>query len=157
MTVRIHLVGHGGFYNRGCEAIVRGTVEIVKRYIPNSEISLSSLSPEADSRLVKLKGIEIEKVVSAIHGKKKPSLGWLWQTVDRRILSFNMPFYDYIQRPYYRDSDIVMSIGGDNFTDDYSGPDGHFRSIVNAKKAGAKTVMWGASIGPFKRLKKAEK
>jgi polysaccharide pyruvyl transferase WcaK-like protein len=44
---------------------------------------------------------------------------------------------------------VVVSIGGDNFSDDYGSPEGFFRTLDAAKRCGARTVIWGASIGPF--------
>ena len=146
---KILLIGHAGFFNRGCEAIVRGSIEIIRHYIPECIITLCSNSVE-DTTIAREKNIKVDKIIPAMRGAKKPSLSWLWQTFDRRILSFNMPFHDYLQYKYYKENDIVISIGGDNFTDDYGQPSKYFNSLVYAKKAGAKTAIWAASIGPFK-------
>ena len=149
---KILLIGHGGFYNRGCEAIVRGSIEIIKHYIPNSKITLCSYRPDEDIIIAKEKNIKVDTIIPAMRGAKKPSLFWLWQTFDRRILSFNMPFVDYLQFPLYQENDIVLSIGGDNFTDDYGSAKKYFNS-----KAGAKTAIWAASIGPFKDKRATKK
>jgi colanic acid/amylovoran biosynthesis protein len=146
---KILLIGHGGFYNRGCEAIARGTVEIIKQHIPDSIITLCSYAADEDIAVSKGKNIRIDSIISGGTGAKKPSLAWMWQTFDRRILSFNMNFHDYLLLPFYRESDVVISIGGDNFSDDYGGPQHYFSSMVYSKKAGAKTVIWAATIGPF--------
>ena len=147
---KILLIGHAGFFNRGCEAIVRGSIKIIKHYIPDCEITLSSYRADEDKSIAKEKNIEVDTIVPALKGAKKPSLLWFWQTFDRRVLSLNMPFHDYLQYKNYKENDIVISIGGDNFTDDYGQPVKYFNSLVYAKKAGAKTVIWAASIGPFK-------
>ena len=147
---KILLIGHGGFYNRGCEAIVRGTVEIIKHYVPDSEIILCSYVPEEDAALTRENHLRIDKFIPAImKGAKKPSVRWIWQTFNRRILSLNTPFQEFLHRPFYRRSDVVVSIGGDNFTDDYGSPKIFFDSLIYAKKEGAKTVIWAASVGPF--------
>ncbi len=153
---KILLIGHGGFHNRGCEAIVRGTAQIIKHYIPDSQIILSSREWEDDMTVCNEKHIQIEKIVPANGSVKKPSLAWLWQSFDRRILSFNMPFHAYIHQPLYCRHDVVIGIGGDTFTDDYGKP-GWFDTLKYAKKAGAKTVIWAASIGPFKNPNVAKK
>lgn len=146
---KILLIGHSGFYNRGCEAIVRGTVEIIKRYVPDSTITLFSGTPDLDANIIHKSRIQVDSVMPSNVGHKKPSLRWLWQTVDRRILSANLPFQVYLQRPYYKNSDVVISIGGDNFSEDYGGPCRFFESLRCAQRLGKKTVIWGASIGPF--------
>jgi len=150
MSVNILLVGHGGFYNRGCEAIVRGTVGILRETFPECRIVLASFSPEEDEAQRKRDKIGIDKIIPAVlEGAKKPSAAWVWQTLNRRILCGNLPMQDYLHRRCYKDSDIVMSIGGDNFSDDYGGPDFFFDTLRAAKKLNARTVIWGASIGPF--------
>ena len=154
---KIFLIGHAGFFNRGCEAIVRGSIEIIRHHIPDCKITLCSYRPEQDNAIAKEKNIPVDSIVPALKGAKKPSLSWLWQTFDRRILSFNMPFHDYLQYKYYKENDMVISIGGDNFTDDYGQPAKYFNSLVYAKKAGAKTAIWAASIGPFKDKTAVEK
>ena len=45
---RFLLVGYGGFYNRGCEAIVRGTLRIVRDAFPDNKIMLRSHSCRDD-------------------------------------------------------------------------------------------------------------
>ena len=154
---KILLIGHDGFYNRGCEAIVRGTVEIIKHYIRDSEITLCSYTPNKDAIIARENNIEIDAIIPGARGAKRLSLAWLWQNFDRRILSFNIPLNDYLNLTRYRKHDAVISIGGDNFTDDYRTAHIYFSSMRYAKKAGAKTVIWAASIGPFNDKKAAKK
>ena len=146
---KILLIGHGGFYNRGCEAIVRGTVKIIRGYLPDCRITLTSRDPEVDEKICRQTGLEIEKVIASHKGAKKPSIGWALQTLNRRVLHGSMTFHDFLLREYYKKNDIVLSIGGDNFSDDYGGPARFFSSLDVARKCGAKTVIWGASVGPF--------
>jgi colanic acid/amylovoran biosynthesis protein len=154
---KILLIGHAGFHNRGCEAIVRGTVQIIRQYVADPEITLCSNAADEDAAIVREKNIKVDHVVSANKGARRTSLAWVWQTFDRRILSLNMPFHDYLQLPLYRKSDVVLSIGGDNFSDDYGSASRYFSSMVRAKKAGAKTVIWAATIGPFRDNNRARK
>ena len=46
------LIGTGGYSNRGCEAIIRGTVEILSKRFPHSKFILSPFSKtvQNDSR-----------------------------------------------------------------------------------------------------------
>ncbi len=48
-TLRYWMVGHGGFYNRGCEAIVRGSLEMLRVADPDAEVTLFSRRPEQDA------------------------------------------------------------------------------------------------------------
>lgn len=148
---KILLIGHAGFLNRGCEAIVRGTVEIIKQYVPDTQITLISRTPGNDLKTIQGCKIAVNEVVPAIlNGHKKPSLQWMWQTIDRRLLSGNPEFQDYLHKKYFQEADVVISIGGDNFSEDYRGPRPYFESLRYAKRLGKKTVIWGASVGPFK-------
>jgi polysaccharide pyruvyl transferase WcaK-like protein len=102
--------------------------------------------------LVKIKEdkIQIDNVIPAnIKGAPRPSLSWALQNLHRKMFYANLLKQDYLHRRYYKEADVVISIGGDNFSDDYGSPERFFRTLDVAKKYGAKTVIWGASIGPF--------
>jgi polysaccharide pyruvyl transferase WcaK-like protein len=152
----ILLIGHYGFVNRGCEAIVRCTVDIIRKYISDCHITLLSSHCEEDRKVILEKHIPVDEIFSSFGEERKLSPGWMWQTFDRRVLSFNMPYYDYINWPRYKKSDIILSVGGDNLAGDYKGTDTVYQSLRYAKKAGAKTVVWAASIGPFKETQRTK-
>ena len=47
--MKYFLFNHVGSFNHGCEAIVRGTVNIISNADPMAEFILSSFSPETDN------------------------------------------------------------------------------------------------------------
>lgn len=149
--MNILLIGHAGFWNRGCEAIVRGTVLAIKSRNPeSSRINLVSGSPDLDESIVISDAIDLSIVDPAsLRGATKPSLGWFVQTLSRKIFHGNMCLSDYLLRETLKNNDVIISIGGDNFSDDYGSPRGFFDTLNLAKKYGKKVVIWGASIGPF--------
>ena len=49
--MKYFLFNHVGSFNHGCEAIVRGTVNIIENTDKNAEFVLSSFAPETDSSL----------------------------------------------------------------------------------------------------------
>lgn len=150
MTTEILLIGHAGFWNRGCEAIVRGTLDIILRAIPDARITLVSSSVEADAKLIRQEQLPIAEVLPLeVASRRRITPAWLMETFVRKVLLGNMSQDDYRLRDLYRRSAIVISIGGDNFSDDYGSPQEFFDALVAAKRFGAKTVIWGASIGPF--------
>jgi len=150
-TKHFLLVGHGGFYNRGCEAIVRCTVDIIKKILPDSSIVLSSYDSENDYLKIREAGVRVDNVLPAhLNGARKPSLYWAWQALHRRALWADFSKNDYRYRKHYKETDVVISIGGDNFSDDYGSPEPFFRMLDSARSCGAKTVIWGASVGPFR-------
>lgn len=153
MAKEILLIGHSGFYNRGCEAIVRGTVATIKKYIPESKITLISRNPEHDACNVEEGRVSLPIEVPVARGAKRHSLKWLVQTFHRRIVHIKSPFdnfRDYLYRAHFKKADAVVSIGGDTFSDDYGGPGPRFASLDVARRYGAKTIIWSASIGPFR-------
>jgi len=153
MPKEILLIGHSGFYNRGCEAIVRGTIAAIRKYLPDSNITLLSRNAEYDAARLTEGRVELDIQVPVIKGAKKHSLKWLIQTFNRRIVHMRAPFDnidDYLARSYFKKADAVVSIGGDTFSDDYGGPARRFASLDIARRYGAKTIIWAASIGPFR-------
>lgn len=53
------LIGINGVYNYGCEAIVRGSVNILRAFDPQAEITYATLSPDYDRKMLADCGLEI--------------------------------------------------------------------------------------------------
>ena len=53
------LVGHEGSHNRGCEALVRSSVLILREQFPNCRITLASMHPDHDGSLADVENLEI--------------------------------------------------------------------------------------------------
>ena len=49
--MKIFLYDHSGCYNRGCEAIVRSTVTMLRKYLPDAYFGLCSYNIDTDSAL----------------------------------------------------------------------------------------------------------
>jgi len=148
--IKILVTGFGGSSNRGCEAIVRSTVDILNQHFFSS-ITILSKDPASDfdMQLNKLQNVTIPSVVTSF--PRKYSLKWILSGVRRRLIDGFPSYFSYANRYLYRTSDLVLSIGGDNFTDDYEGPSHFFRELSYARSMGALTAIWGATIGPFKK------
>ncbi len=146
---RFMLVGHGGFYNRGCEAIVRTTTRMLRDQFPGCEIVLASNDPENDRRHSAAEGIEIldNRVARwsqrwiAMKFREKLSLPPAPKRSLRREIQQAVP-----------EADALVHIGGDNFTSDYSlTPHSGLLGVDEiAFENGLPVIVWGASIGPFK-------
>jgi colanic acid/amylovoran biosynthesis protein len=141
--MRILLIGIGGVYNYGCEAIVRGTERILRNGLPDAEIVYCSSAPAEDVR--RLSGCRVD-----VQPRYRSGL----DRFARRLL--NKPFR-WLQVPppldlerAMRKVDLVLSIGGDLYTQ-YGGA--MPRSIMElgdkVMRAGIPYAVWGASIGPF--------
>ena len=137
---KVKLYFHTGSTNHGCEAIVRGTINIL-----NQDVDLFSFAAEEDLEygvdkicnvyhddVVKVSKKSVSYVLSAIQIK-------LFQKTTLHTKSIHQKFFNQIKK-----NDICLSIGGDNYT--YAGTDilADYNRILKAKKA--KTILWGCSI-----------
>jgi colanic acid/amylovoran biosynthesis protein len=135
---------HGGSKNRGCEAIVRSSIPIIKEALPHATINLASFDPDSDVGITGLGAIINAKRISL----KKYSLSWL-------IGAFQAKFFkndNYVHRKQnarlleqIQHHDVFLSIGGDNYC--YGEQPWLYEFDRLIKKAGKKLVLWGASIG----------
>ncbi len=139
--MKYFLFNHVGSFNHGCEAIVRGSVNIIDNADPNAGFVLSSFLPETDSGI-----IEVEKRTFATRSL----------TLFEKLVS---AFYvkvchseDYALKKMYsdvvaqaQDCDVCLSVGGDT----YCYGDNHGIQVLTRelKKSGKKVVLWGASVG----------
>lgn len=148
------LIGIGGVYNYGCEAIVRGTVSILKNQFPKIKISYASYNYEYDK--VRLADCDINIIDRTI--ARKITL----KRIIRKLLSYlniriSIP-YDNIRFVKKNKFDTILSIGGDIYTLDSK--NNYNKSLPEfcekCQKAGLKYILFGASIGPFDKNKKAE-
>ncbi len=149
---RILLIGIGGVYNYGCEAIVRGTEAIVHREYPAAEIIYASLRPEDDR--TRLSDCNIEIVTRKMFGRYSPP------NILRKIASLiNIKYFPMLDSlSMLNGFDAVFSIGGDVYT---LGPGGgysmSFPKFGDASvRKGIPYILWGASVGPFSANPEAE-
>lgn len=139
------LIGIGGVYNYGCEAIIRGTVNILHIIDPNIKVFYASYNYKDDVK--RLEGCN----VTIINRPKRKR--WNIHNIVRKLLSFL--HYEYIV-PYdsigwVKNYDTLFSIGGDMYT---LNPDGGFYKSLplfceRCSSLGLKYVLWGASVGKF--------
>lgn len=134
------LFDHAGSLNRGCEAIIRGTVNIIQNADSSAEFKLASYKPETDELLEIETGTmesrplsSIESIISALSVKlahsEKYALKKMYSPVINQAENCN----------------ICLSIGGDTYC---YGDNAPIREITaQLHKQGKKTVLWGASIG----------
>lgn len=155
--VRTLLTGHAGSRNRGCEAIARCTINIIRQHLPDAQLRL--LSFDADSDRTALKSFLAESSIWGLPSlrQRKFSPRWFAYKLPKEIsqrVYYRLPIYYYVFNwRLYRSSDLVISIGGDNFTEEREGrayPPQFFGELELARSLGAITVIWAANIGPYK-------
>lgn len=150
--MRFLMVGIGGVYNYGCEALVRGTVEAFRSVNPYTDVVYASLSLEDDRhRLQGLDGSIIDRfwkepLKDKVIRRGAAYIGKRWYCCKDRV---------GMAKKY----DAVLSIGGDIYN---LRPDGSYPG--NLMKFGdilshhdIPYIMWGASMGPFESNPRVKK
>lgn len=142
--MNIMMFAHAGSTNRGCEAIVRSSVKILKDELSDVNITLVSNNPKSDTH--------ISGINKIIDGKPQNLALNLIQKIRTysELKLFNSERY-ILSKQYEKiinkvdDMDICMSIGGDNYC--YGESSWMYEIDRNVKKKGKKLVLWGCSIG----------
>lgn len=137
--MKIVLSPHGGSGNHGCEAIVRAT----KNILPDSELLLFSSAVGEDRRYGLDKFCALKSPTAPIcrlsAGYLAARLGCGSKRADRLDRLAFSPLLGAA-----RESDLVMSIGGDNYC---YGLNRHILLINReVRKMGIPTALWGCSI-----------
>lgn len=148
---KILLIGIGGTYNYGCEAIVRGTVKSLKNKNPDCEIFYASYNVEDDRK--RLQGCDVKII-------PRPLKKWTIKNIIKKIVGFfNVKIkYCYDSVSLLKDIDEVYSIGGDIYTLNSNNNYSESLPLFGDKciRKGKKYYLWGCSVGPFTKNKEAE-
>lgn len=142
---KILMYGHGGSGNHGCEAIVRSTLKIIEDGYKNDLFSIR------DYEDVKYGLTDICNVEKIFYQMKHPLVEKFILKVKKKLYGNKVTEINKY-KTFYNDCDknsIALSIGGDN----YCYPHAKTRKMLpflnsNAKKKGAKLVLWGCSVEP---------
>jgi len=145
-------VADGRYSNRGCEAIVRGTVEILSNKFPRSNFILSPFGPrkglendakyETDSRIEHM--IPIDPLI------RRFSWPWWKHRIFLRTFPNKQKEYQFnVQLKALERADCTLVLGGDNYSLDYGVPHRYVdmgEVLLSKEKP---LILWGASVGPF--------
>ena len=143
-------VGNGPYRNRGCEAIVRGTMEILSDTF-GVDLSVRAgvmASPEA----VRLQA-ESETDPRITHfsvsqvGQRFSRKWWLAQANKHLGTVFQHHVDDL--HPHLAGGAIALQVGGDNYSLDYGRPLAFMAIDRMLKRHNVPVIIWGASVGPF--------
>lgn len=155
------LAGNGPYENRGCEAIVRGTVKILREQFKDPRfISISHFQSEeqfreqclkeTDRGIVHLASQRLSKM-EVVRNFWKPEIWKGAFQYYRNQDAFNAWIYADML-PYLEEAAAVLSVGGDNYTLDYGVPTLFTGLDDLILHHGKPIVIWGASVGPFSAL-----
>jgi colanic acid/amylovoran biosynthesis protein len=142
--MRILLFFHGGSKNRGCEAIVRTAVNLLKQTHPEAIVNLASFDPLSDQGIPNINAIyNVRDVVVS-----KFSLTGFIAALQYKFFKNEIPFLRAKHQKLIElipSHDLFLSVGGDNYC--YGEQPWLYEIDRLIKKAGKKLVLWGASIG----------
>lgn len=151
---KVLLIGIGGVYNYGCEAIVRGTTAILKKYDPLIQIHYASYNYKNDKK--RLTNCDI-----IIVNRDRNKTFIFLKRILRKFLSwihitYSIP-YDSFGWISKMSIDTVFSIGGDIYTLTANGKYNNNLPMFleNCATHNIRYILWGASIGPFTRNEEA--
>lgn len=151
--MRIYLSGQNTFENRGCEAIVRSTVARLRDACPDVTIIIPSSDIERDLvHWPEASCDNIEFVPAFLPWQARYWVRAQWLPVPslkNMIWPFPMPTHT---QEAVASADIVLAIGGDNYSLDYRLPTPTMAVDKFAMDIGKPVHLWGASVGPFDKV-----
>lgn len=145
------MIGMWGFYNRGCEAIVRGTAEILRQIVPDIQLAVGIgdlITVEADKKRLSDLSMPIYPLV-----KKDLKIN---ASIIRRLAQYayyrctgSTALYCYRKPLGYcdREWDLALEVGGDTFVD-Y--PILNLQHDMWLMKKGLRVGLWGMNLGHLK-------
>jgi len=145
-----YLSGQRTFGNRGCEAIVRSTVALLRAQFGDVQILVPSVDVERD---------RAQWPDAAEHGVRfvrayMPRVAGYWVHLQRLPVPFlkragwPFPMPEWL-REQLSSVDAVLAVGGDNYSLDYRIPSPVMGLDKYAMDLGKPVILWGASVGPF--------
>ena len=138
--MKYFLFNHAGSKNHGCEALVRGTVNIIENSDGNAEFALSSYDAQADN----IDGVEVKQLAT----RELTFPEKIIAALDLRINKSEEYALEKMYSTVVADAsecDVCLSVGGDTYC--YGNNHGIQVLTKELKKAGKKVILWGASIG----------
>jgi polysaccharide pyruvyl transferase WcaK-like protein len=156
----IYLAGQTNFGNRGCEALVRSSVGIIKTELPDTTIYCPLDNLEQDAQhWPDAKKYGVDYISSPVFS---PYIRW-WARINRilplekiGIPKFNL---DPKTTSHLDNISALIMTGGDNITLDY-GVMALYQWCSMVEKSiekGVPAILWAASVGPFNEKPGVEK
>ncbi|MHB9941096.1 polysaccharide pyruvyl transferase [Clostridium sporogenes] len=152
------LAGNGPYENHGCEAIVKGSIEIINNSYKDTEYIVSSYYHDNEQFLKQKQSENNKNIMHLDHiVNKRFSKQWMISNFAGICSSNIKRFYKFNNlKKYVAKSRAVLSIGGDNYTLDYGKPNNFVDLDSYVIKQNKPIIIWGASIGPFSKDREYE-
>lgn len=131
---------NGSTGNRGCEAILLSTWELLHQAEPELAAVNSSF---IDPRAGRTGYLDRPGLTHRCHPEPGSAqfLAWQWA---KRIGGKRYNFERFLG-----ETDLVLSLGGDNYSLDYGSAAQFLDANDRVLDAGLPLILWGASVGPF--------
>lgn len=148
------LVGNGPYQNRGCEAIVRGTMEILRQEF-GPDIHAKAGVYAASNIVQEQNTAETDAAVNSfcLDGMEpRWSRVWWEMQVNRRLGTSFAAQHRPLVKPL-SSACVALEVGGDNYSLYHTGgkPERFMAVDRFIQKRGIPVVLWGASVGLFDR------
>jgi colanic acid/amylovoran biosynthesis protein len=145
-------VGNGGYYNRGCEAIVRGTLRILEEAFPGA--IRARIGFYGDPRSIAKQGMqESDERLETFHQiSRLPRWSRAW--LEQKCNSWCGTNFSGRQRPLkarLSGAEACLILGGDTYSLDYGKPTRYIEDDRVILEQGLPLVLWAASTGPFSK------
>lgn len=156
-AAKVVMVGNGTYLNRGCEAIVRGSLRIIREGLGNeARVTVGSFGPpEEVKRQAQREAYDFVRhfpLSPAWSDARRGSLGRIVTGGIRRVLRAIGFEPDVDTRRLGCELDgscCVLEVGGDNYSLDYGIPHRFVSLDRRVQRYGIPLILWGASVGPF--------
>lgn len=139
--MKYFLFNHSGCKNHGCEAIIRGTVNILDNADKNRQYVLSSFDSQSDSIIQNVESRQFKWKPLSRYEKARAIFEFKIKHSEKYTMAKR--YSNVIKQAV--DCDICLSVGGDTYC--YGNNIGIQVLTECLKKSGKKVVLWGASIG----------
>lgn len=142
--IKVVLMGNGSPDNGGCEAITKGTKKILEGTF--QEVTIEDCYFDYTGKY----GDDAANNVFPVRYPKRWTLKWFFVQIAQRIsdkLTAKLLYSSH--RKKIASADVVLSLGGDNYSLDYGVPRRFLAMGRYVRRLGTPFVIWGASIGPF--------
>lgn len=150
LATRFLFVGNGPYRNRGCEAIVRGTMAILSDEF-GPDVTAQAGVMAAPTTVAPQQAAETDRRVTNFavsHVGARLSRKWWMAQADKRLGTQTSPHLrDLAGR--FDGARAALQLGGDNYSLDYGRPSDHMAIDRFLLARGIPVVLWGASVGPF--------
>jgi colanic acid/amylovoran biosynthesis protein len=152
--MRFYFSGQRSFGNRGCEAIIRSTLDMLRDSFGAVEVLVPSDNPALDRK----QWPEAESLGVIFVRSYAPAYSRYWINLQRLPFSIlKRKFWPFMMPRWLKQQllsvDAVIAVGGDNYSLDYRIPSLIMSVDSLAMDLGKPVFLWGASVGPFDKEK----